>query len=157
MENRLIVLTGISKSGKSEVARSLSSHLTGYTCHNIGDALAKCIGIMTSDQEQRKTIGPRFLSQYGESGYIEVLQKLAKPRRILDGVRLLVGMQALRELFPDLLHIHKIGDRHSSQPGNYDAEELQNLSDITLPWTTDPVNIDEVVQLKVLPLLATKP
>jgi hypothetical protein len=134
--NKLIVLTGPSRSGKSEVAQRLITYLNGYTHHNIGDALANRLGVAPSNRTQRPAIGPDFLAKYGEQGYIEVLCALAQPNRILDGVRLLAGFQALRKMFPDLLHIHKLG-QDTLTTEQYDTSKLQKLADITIPWFDD--------------------
>jgi hypothetical protein len=149
--SKLIILTGPSGSGKSEVARRIA-HLKGYVHHNIGDALARCLGVTPSDRAQRLTIGPLFLAKYGEQGYVDVLRALAQPYCILDGVRLLIGFQALHEASPSLLHIHKLGE-DPAPSGEYDINILRGIADITVPWFDDTEKLNRFIDLTILPLL----
>lgn len=102
----LIVVTGPRGSGKTVVSRFLA-YVLGLPTRNVGDALLRELRASygLTLQLERRNIGPAFFQHATLSDYLTVLERLTGTPCILDGVRLVAGVEHLRRT-SRLLHIH---------------------------------------------------
>lgn len=138
--SRVVVVTGPSGRGKTE----FSSHLarqTGYRHINVGDALQRKVGDRLGWLPQRVDVGPLFFTLFTMDDYLGVLDNIAQPGVIIDGIRLFEGIMNTRGRYPDMVHIHLSYDvstiRHSQQ--NFDwysnfVPEMEYIADRVIRW-----------------------
>lgn len=102
----IIIVTGKSGSGKSEISIRIAK-MYNYTIINIGDLLLDELIEKGYQISNRSDIGIVFMEVFGIHGYLGVLNKKIISGNIVDGIRLFEGVNLLKNMFLDTVHIHR--------------------------------------------------
>lgn len=161
IDKPLILVSGPPASGKTTLSE-IVAECFGYRCANIGDALLARIPHNTGPFA-RTEIGRRFLQVFSLGKYYAVLEELARPSTVLDGVRLATGVEHLREKCPELIHIHREfpDQQHINTSVACDSFEdeisrLRVLADLVVPWLPEVSLLSDVVDTEFKPLFADR-
>lgn len=148
MTERVLIVSGASKSGKSVVSRILCDRYQ-FECCNIADLMASQL---TPAPDERREIGPRFLAQFGVDGYAALLRTHTREGIVFDGLRLRAGLDAIAAVAQPLL-IFKDGE--NGDPNyygqDYDVPWLRTAADLVLGWTPAPSHLVDELTRALLP------
>jgi len=155
----LIVITGQSGSGKSQLGARIADRL-GYKSINIGDALLKELARQGIPVKSRKEIGRLFMEVSGIEGYLDLVKRLAEYDTILDGVRIARALPVLRQIHPELIHIHKLAIPHATddRQDEYDAEMavLSDIADFKIEWMSNESGISCRIEQELVAFIDVK-
>ncbi len=146
MSGRLLIVSGPPRSGKTVVSHLLCDRF-GYEYRNIGDLMAQRL---TVRPRNRRQIGPRFLSQFGVDGYVDLMRQHARVGVLFDGLRLRVGLQAVADVAEAFL-IFKDGPAEDlvTEGPEYDIAWLRKAAAVVIPWTDDEAGLSATLESRL--------
>lgn len=138
MKQPLIVVTGAPNSGKTEFSYRIAQILS-YRHINIGSELLQHLNTIGIKVDSRNEIGPKFFEHASFKDYLAVIKSKAAYGVVLDGIRFVKAVEVLRQLYDDLIHVHRIQPDSSLDLSSVDIygdhlHLLEGIADFRVGW-----------------------
>jgi hypothetical protein len=146
----LILVTGSPNSGKTEFS-SRTAKILNYKYINIGSELLKYLTNLGFDITLKDEIGPRFFEHASFNDYLSIVKDNSSYGVVLDGVRFVEAVRYLRNLYRNLVHIHRIPPNDIFNVQNMytygdQLSLLEEIADFKVNWKESAESLDDEIR-----------
>ena len=142
-----IIVSGISGAGKTTFAQR-AEKLFQYRVVNVGEILRAELTKRSVTCVNNIAIGFQFFRHATMDEYLALLLTHTGEGVVLDGVRLVRGVEHIRQHWLQCIHVHCEREMKaaSEDPFLLDSQYLRNMADIVIPYQKKISDLDVLIQ-----------